>query len=129
MNLIALKMLVGDRIKYLGMIVGVVIAAFLMNQQLSIFWGLMSRTYGFIKPMQDTAIYRVRGIEGVGWAVPMYKGLIKARLDDGTFQNCIVIGLDDATLIGGPPAMHKFVWPVFSLKCLTKSIQISSRSS
>jgi putative ABC transport system permease protein len=125
-NLIAIKMLVGDRIKYVGMILGVIIAAFLMNQQLSIFWGLMSRTYGFIsdtsypdiwvmddkvqfvddlKPMQDTAIYRVRGIEGVGWAVPMYKGLIKARLDDGTFQNCIVIGLDDATLIGGPPRM------------------------
>lgn len=126
MNLIAIKMLVGDRIKYIGMIVGVVIAAFLMNQQLSIFWGLMSRTYGFIsdtsypdiwvmddkvqfvddlKPMQDTSIYRVRGIDGVAWAVPMYKGLIKARLDDGTFQNCIVIGLDDATLIGGPPTM------------------------
>ena len=126
MNLIALKMLVGDRIKYLGMIVGVVIASFLMNQQLAIFWGLMSRTYGFItdtsypdlwvmdskvqfvddaKPMQDTALYRVRGIEGVAWAVPMYKGMIRARLDDGTFQNCIVIGLDDATLIGGPPAM------------------------
>lgn len=126
MNRIAIKMLIGDRIKYLGMIVGVVIAAFLMNQQLSIFWGLMSRTYGFIsdtsypdiwvmdskvqfvddlKPMQDTAVYRVRGIEGVAWAVPMYKGLIKARLDDGTYQNCIVIGLDDSTLIGGPPAM------------------------
>jgi putative ABC transport system permease protein len=126
MNLIAIKMLVGDRIKYLGMIVGVVIASFLMNQQLSIFWGLMSRTYGFItdtsypdlwvmddkvqfvddaKPMQDTALYRVRGIEGVAWAVPMYKGMIRARLDDGTFQNCIVIGVDDATLIGGPPTM------------------------
>lgn len=126
MNLIAFKMLVGDRIKYLGMIVGVVIASFLMNQQLSIFWGLMSRTYGFItdtsypdlwvmdskvqfvddaKPMQDTALYRVRGIEGVAWAVPMYKGMIRARLDDGTFQNCIVVGLDDASLIGGPPKM------------------------
>jgi putative ABC transport system permease protein len=41
----------------------------------------------------------------VEWAVPLYKGLIKARLDDGTFQTCIVVGLDDATLIGGPPAM------------------------
>ncbi len=126
MNLIAFKMLVGDRIKYIGMIVGVVIAAFLMNQQLSIFWGLMSRTFGFIsdtsypdlfvmdkkvqfvddvKPMQDTALFRLRGVDGVAWAVPMYKGLIKARLEDGTFQNCVVVGVDDATLIGGPPAM------------------------
>ena len=39
------------------------------------------------------------------WAVPLYKGLIKARLGDGTFQTCIVVGLDDATLIGGPPVM------------------------
>ena len=126
MNRIAFQMLIGDRIKFIGMVVGVVIASFLMNQQLAIFWGLMSRTYGFItdtsypqiwvmdekvqfvddvKPMQDTSLYRVRGIDGVAWAVPLYKGLIKARLDDGTFQNCIVIGLDDATLIGGPPAM------------------------
>lgn len=26
-------------------------------------------------------------------------------MDDGTFQTCVVIGLDDATLIGGPPKM------------------------
>jgi putative ABC transport system permease protein len=37
--------------------------------------------------------------------MPMYKGLLKARLPDGTFQTCNVIGLDDATLIGGPPIM------------------------
>src|SRR5499427_1613095 len=58
-----------------------------------------------IKPLQDTELYRVRGVEGVEWAVPLYKGLIKARLQDGTFQTCNVVGLDDATLIGGPPTM------------------------
>jgi putative ABC transport system permease protein len=47
----------------------------------------------------------VRGIAGVDWAVPLYKGLLKARLEDGNFQTCNVIGLDDATLIGGPPTM------------------------
>jgi putative ABC transport system permease protein len=31
--------------------------------------------------------------------------MMKARLPDGTFQNCNVIGLDDTTLIGGPPYM------------------------
>jgi putative ABC transport system permease protein len=35
----------------------------------------------------------------------MYKGLLKARLFDGRFQTCNVVGLDDATLIGGPPVM------------------------
>jgi len=125
---VAYKMLVGDRAKYVGMIFGVAVATFLICQQLSIFVGLMSRTFGFIddtgypdvwvmdekvqfvddvKPLQDTTLYRVRGTDGVAWAVPMYKGLIKARLDDGTFQNCIVVGLDDATLIGGPPRMRE----------------------
>lgn len=44
-------------------------------------------------------------MEGVEWAVPLYKGLLKARLEDGNFQLCVVIGLDDTTLIGGPPRM------------------------
>ncbi|MBC7784469.1 MAG: ABC transporter permease [Burkholderiales bacterium] len=126
MNFVAFKMLTGDRGKYIGMIFGLTIASFLIIQQLSIFCGLMSRTFGFltdtsqpdiwvmdekvqfvddIKPLQDTQLLRVRGIEGVAWAIPMYKGQIKARLADGTFQNCNVIGLDDASLIGGPPVM------------------------
>jgi putative ABC transport system permease protein len=58
-----------------------------------------------IKPLQETALYRVRGIEGVEWAVPLYKGLLKARLESGEFQTCNVMGLDDASLIGGPPEM------------------------
>jgi putative ABC transport system permease protein len=126
MNSIAIKMLVGDRAKYLGIIMGITFASLLITQQLAIFFGLMSRTYGAIsdlalpdiwvmdqkvqfiddvKPLQDTELYRVRGIEGVEWAVPLYKGLLKARLGTGEFQTCNVIGLDDATLIGGPPEM------------------------
>lgn len=123
---IALKMLVGDRGKYLGIIMGLTFASLLITQQSSIFTGLMTRTYGAItdlsqpdiwvmdqkvqfiddiKPLQDTELFRVRGVEGVDWAVPLYKGLLKARLEDGNFQLCIVIGLDDTTLIGGPPQM------------------------
>jgi putative ABC transport system permease protein len=126
MRAIALKMLFGDTAKFLGMLFGVSVAAFLITQQGSIFCGLMSRTFGFlsdtslpdiwvmdrkvqfvddIKPLSDTQLYRVRGVEGVEWAVPLYKGQIKARLPDGSFQTCNVIGLDDATLIGGPPRM------------------------
>jgi putative ABC transport system permease protein len=58
-----------------------------------------------VKPLQDTELIRVRGITGVEWAVPLYKGLLKARLADGNFQIVNVLGLDDATLIGGPPVM------------------------
>jgi len=123
---IALKMLMGDRGKYLGLIMGLTFAAILITQQSSIFVGLMTRTYSFIndlsqpdiwvmdpkvqfiddvKPMQDTQLFRVRGITGVEWAVPLYKGLLKARLEDGNFQIVNLLGLDDATLIGGPPVM------------------------
>ena len=41
-------------------------------------------------------------MEGIEWAAPMYKGPLKgALLGYGTFQSCVVIGLDDETLIGG----------------------------
>jgi putative ABC transport system permease protein len=126
MTLVALKMLFGDRAKYLGIIVGLTFASLLITQQSAIFTGLMTRTYGFIsdtglpdiwvmdpkvqfvddiKPMQDTMLLRVRGVSGVEWAMPLYKGLLKARLSNGNFQTCNVIGLDDATLVGGPPEM------------------------
>jgi putative ABC transport system permease protein len=126
MNWIALKMLVGDKGKYFGILFGLTIASFLITQQMAIFTGLMTRTFGFIsdsgladawvmdpkvqfvddiKPLQDTQLLRVRGIVGVEWAVPLYKGLLKARLENGSFQTCNVVGLDDATLIGGPATM------------------------
>jgi hypothetical protein len=56
-----------------------------------------------IKPLRDTDVQRVRGTEGIEWAVGLYKGTMRVRLEDGTFQSCVVIGLDDETLIGGPP--------------------------
>ena len=126
MNFIALKMLVGDRAKYLGIIMGLTFASLLITQQAGIFVGLMSRTYGAItdasgpdvwvmesnvqfiddvKPMANTELFRIRGVDGVRWAMPMYRGLIKARLDHGNYQTCIITGIDDATLIGGPATM------------------------
>lgn len=124
MNFVALRMLMGDKAKYIGIIFGVAFASLLMTQQAAIFVGLMTRTFGVItdtaqpdiwvmdskvqfiddtKPMQDTMLYRVRGVEGIEWAVPLYKGQLRVRLDNGNFQLCNVIGIDDASLIGGPP--------------------------
>jgi putative ABC transport system permease protein len=126
MNFIALKMLLGDRAKYVGIVIGLTFASFLVTWPSAIFTGVMSRTFSFVtdvglpeiwvvdptvqyiedvKPMRDTEVLRVRGTEGVQWAVGLYKGALQARLDDGTFQNCTIIGLDDSTLIGGPPKM------------------------
>lgn len=128
MLLFSLKMLIKDKAKYIGIIIGLSFASLIITQQAGTFIGLMARTYGFItdtsqpdiwvmdpkvqfvddvKPLKSTDLFRVKGIEGVKWAVPLYKGILKTRLSNGNFQNCNVIGIDDATLIGRPPIMLK----------------------
>jgi putative ABC transport system permease protein len=126
MTFIAIKMLVGDRLKYLGLIVGLAFAALLITQQSSILVGLASQTGAFIRdtsqadlwimdeevrfsqdnlPMKDTMLLRARGVEGVEWATPLYQGFLRARLQDGTRVSMILVGLDDTTLMGAPPSM------------------------
>ena len=120
---IAWKMLVGNRVKYLGIVFGVVFAAVLIAQQASIFCGLMSLTVSQIrdvegaaiwvmdknvqyvddiKPLADTELFRVKSVPGVAWAVRFYKGIARARLEEGTYEQMILLGLDDATLVGAP---------------------------
>jgi putative ABC transport system permease protein len=120
---IAWKMLIGNRAKYLGIVFGVVFAALLIAQQASIFCGLMSLTVSQIrdvqgpsiwvmdenvqfvddiKPLSDTELFRVKGVPGVDWAVRFYKGIARARLEEGTYEQMILLGLDDATLVGAP---------------------------
>lgn len=126
MNFVAIQMIVGDRIKYLSLVIGLAFAALLVTQQGSIFTGYALRTGAWIrdtnvadlwvmddqvehtddfKPMLDNMLQRVRGVDGVQWAVPMYKAAIKCQLPDGTTQVIRLIGLDDATLTGGPHTM------------------------
>lgn len=129
MNRVALRMLTGDRAKYLGIVFGVAFAALLMGQQMAIFCGLMRNTTSQIrdieggdvwvmdenvqfvddvKPMTEGKLQVVRGVEGVAWAVRLYKGIGRARLADGNFQQMILIGLDDAYLVGAP-AGHRIL--------------------
>lgn len=123
---LALRMLLGDGAKYFGIVMGVTLASLVISQQGAIFIGIMSRTFAVItdmgdpdvwvmdskvqyiddvKPLQDTQLFRVRGVQGVAWASPLYKGQTRTRLPDGTFQNCVLLGLEDSTLTGGPPSM------------------------
>lgn len=127
MNRLAIRMLLGDRAKYLGIVFGVMLAALLMSHQVTIFVGLMSRTRSIfqqlpgvdliitdpatefvedVKPLSDTALQRVRSADGVAWAVPMMRQPLRVRTEDGRFRTCIIVGLDDASLIGGPSVMH-----------------------
>jgi putative ABC transport system permease protein len=126
MSWIAIKMLTGDRAKYLGIIFGIAFATLLMAQQVSIFIGIMKRTGNQILDVRDAAIWvmdnktryidevpalpdvdlqRVRGVSGVAWAVKLYKGQVRARLPDGAFRNIVLLGLDDTSLVGAPVEM------------------------
>lgn len=123
MNWVAWRMLTGDRAKYLGTIFGVAFGTLLIAQQTSIFVGLMSRTASQIidireapiwvmrnevqnadeiRALGENDVYRVRGVPGVSWAVRFFKGLARARVDDGSFRQVMLLGLDDDTLVGAP---------------------------
>jgi putative ABC transport system permease protein len=54
------------------------------------------------KHLAENDLYRVRGVPGVAWAVPLFKGLGQVRLSDGNYEMAILLGLDDATLVGAP---------------------------
>jgi putative ABC transport system permease protein len=120
---IALKMLFGDRGKYLGIVIGIALASVLMIQQPGILISILKTVNGVIsdvsgvdiwvmdpmvtnvddsKPLMDTQLYRVKGVKGVAWAVPFYKGSVNVRMPNGETVQSVAIGLDDATLIGGP---------------------------
>jgi len=126
MNGVALRILLGDRAKYIGLIFGIAFSTMLMSNQISIFAGLMLRTAGQIldareadiwvmdprveyvdeiEPMTDMQLGRVRGVDGVDWAVPFFKGLTVAHTRDGMLQQIILLGVDDATLTGVTPRL------------------------
>ncbi len=123
MRWVAWKMLTGDRAKYLGTVFGVAFGVLLISQQTSIFVGIISRTASQvvdvrepdfwvmdpytqnaddIKPLSASDLYRVRGVAGVDWAAPLFKGQARARTETGHFWQSILIGLDDQSLIGAP---------------------------
>jgi len=120
---IALKMLFGDRTKFYGVVLGSFLCTFLITHMLSMFNGMMARSYALVTdipqadiwvmdpavryadepiPISDNALLRVRGVPGVEWATPLFTGTLRVRLPNGGFQGALVIGVDDASLIGLP---------------------------
>jgi putative ABC transport system permease protein len=131
MNLIAIQMLTGDRAKYLGLIFAIAFSTFLLQNQTCIFAGIMKRTgsqvtdiadasvwvmdpatkyFDETKPLRDTDLTRVRSVPGTGFAVRLFKGLPVTRTQSGNFHQAIVIGVDDATLVGAPRKMLLGSW-------------------
>jgi putative ABC transport system permease protein len=122
---IAFKMLVGDRAKYLLLISALTFSVLLMTHQSSIFCGLMRWSTATLRnisvplwvvdplveqpgeflPLLQTDLPRVRSIDGVKWAVPLYFSISQARLDNGAFKSIQLMGLDTTTLTGAPTKM------------------------
>ncbi len=121
---IALLMLLGDRGKYLALVLGLSFAVLLIAQQAAIFLGLLlratgplqnvgqadlwiadpaTRYIGEFRAMSDQDLLRVRSVPGVAWAQPFYAYRALAELPSGKFQTVQVIGIDRTTMIGRPP--------------------------
>ena len=122
---IAFKMLVGDRAKYLLLVSALSFSVLLMTHQSSVFFGLLRWSTATIRnvqaplwvvdplveqpgeflPLLQTDLPRVKSVEGVKWAVPLFFSIQQARLEDGAFKSIQLMGLDTTTLIGAPSKM------------------------
>jgi len=121
---VAMKMLLGDRAKYVGLLLGITFTSFLVTFAGSYFCGFMTRGFALIAEnpgadvwvmdpavesteqtinIPDWALSRVRSVDGVLSAVPLALASADARFPNGRFQSFQLIGVDDATLFGLPP--------------------------
>lgn len=123
---IALRMLTGDRAKFFGLLFGIAFSTLLITQQLTIFVNLLnlgaagvfnnghgtvfvmdraSRTTDVTYPMPSTALDAVRAVPGVEWAAPQLRSAAAVRTRQGDLEQVVIVGVDDATLIGLPKAL------------------------
>ncbi len=119
---LSLKMLFGDTAKFLMLVAGLVFATFLMAQQSAVFCGLMSWTTATLKnvpapiwvveakveqvnetnPLLDTDVARVRSVDSVAWAAPIFSGILRVRLGNGSFKIIQLVGIDATSFAGAP---------------------------
>jgi putative ABC transport system permease protein len=121
---VAMRMLLGDRAKFVGLLLGITFTSFLVTFAGSYFCGFMTRGFALITEnlgadvwvmdpavesteqttnIPDSALSRVRSVDGVLSAVPLALASADARFPNGRFQSFQLIGVDDATLFGLPP--------------------------
>lgn len=128
MNWVAIRMLTGDRVKFIGLVFGVAFSTLLITQQLTIFVNLLmrggvavqevstanvwvmdpaTRTADVIYPMPITALDRVRSVPGVAYASPLLRSNASIRTPEGDLEGVTVIGVDDSSLVGIPRRMFE----------------------
>src|SRR5207245_6111072 len=124
---VAMKMLLGDRAKYVGLLFGITFTSFLVTFAGSYFCGFMTRGFALIGEnpgadvwvmdpavesteqtinIPDSALSRVRSVDGVLSAVPLAVATADVRFPNGRFQSLQLIGVDDAAFFGLPPLQN-----------------------
>lgn len=125
MLFIALRMLLGDRVKFAALVGGVAFSTLLCVQLTSIFVGVIRlaafmvianpqvdvwvmrpgvEATDWVEQMPQNWFERVKGVPGVQWAVPFYRGSAMTRTPAGV-RVIQVMGVDDSTLTGAPGLM------------------------
>jgi len=123
---IALKMLFGDRAKYLSLVFGLSFAVLLVTQQLAFFLGLMLQSSGPLQNisaadlwvadshikwvsetryLSETDLNRVRSVPGVAWAEPLFNVRASVDMGSGDFRWVNIVGVPRATMVGAPPTI------------------------
>jgi putative ABC transport system permease protein len=120
---VAMKMLMGDPVKYFGLVFGIAFSTLLMSQQMSIFVGLLTWGANSVldvrqaqvwvmdsrvkqvdqgEPLSDQALYRVRSVDGVAWAVPYFRSTATLKTTQGDISAVTLVGVDNQSMIGLP---------------------------
>jgi putative ABC transport system permease protein len=124
---VALKMLLGEPAKYAMLVSGVCFSTILMVQGLALGFGVIELNYALSsnirspiwvtspqvesisdnQPLRDTEVGRIRSVEGVAWAAPLFVGGAQARMLEGRglTKSVTLVGLDTATLAGAPSSL------------------------
>src|SRR5215469_17878827 len=124
---IAVKMLLGDRAKYIGLLFGITFTSFLVTYAGSYLCGFMTRGFALVTEnptvdvwvmdpavkstelttdIPDSGLSRIRSVDGVLYATPLAVATVDARFPNGRFQSFQLIAVDDATLFGLPPLQN-----------------------
>ena len=126
MIILALKMLIGNKASFIGVVFGIFLTTLLISQQSAIFLGLISRAYRIVtdisapdvwvmdpstesedrmRAMPNGYLDIVKSTPGVEWAVAISLMQVPLITQSQIFEICELYGIDDATLIGAPTQM------------------------
>jgi putative ABC transport system permease protein len=119
---IGVAMLLHDRPKLAGTLLGVVFAVVLASQNAALLVGMLARNTLMVdnagadvwimprgtrefRPgpdLPDVALYRAKGAPGVEWAAPLVTGMGTVKLPSGATEDVQVVGVEVPSLRGGP---------------------------